>query len=84
MEVVVLEAVLPQIVDLVCEEVIHSIMLSRCCMWSKKKWKKVMKIIRKTKDDRTTKVLDIIETHTKQKILDYAIRLDETIKISNV
>jgi len=53
-------------------------------MWSKKKWKKVMKIIRKTKDDRTTKVLDIIETHTKQKILDYAIRLDETIKISNV
>ena len=84
MEVVVLEAVLPQIVDLVCEEVIQSIMLSRCCMWSKKKWKKVMKIIRKTKDDRTTKVLDIIETHTKQKILDYAIRLDETIKISNV
>ena len=84
MEVVVLEAVLPQIVDLVCEEVIQSIMLSRCCMWSKKKWKKVMKIIRKTKDDRTTRVLDIIETHTKQKILDYAIRLDETIKISNV
>ena len=84
MEAVILEAILPQIVDLVCEEVIHSIMLSKCCMWSKKKWKKVMKIIKNNKDDRTTKVLDIIQTHSKQKILDYAIRLDETIKISNV
>jgi len=86
MEALVLEAILPELTSFVCEEVIVSIMASRCCAWSKRKWRKVMKYLNRNKSEREQRVLEIIHNAGKRKILDYAIRLNEekNIKITNI
>jgi len=83
MEVIILEAILPQLVELCCEEVVQSIIASKCCMWSKNKWRKVMKYLHSNKDERLRKVSMILEETAKQHIFDYAVKIDGK-KITNL
>lgn len=76
---VVLEMLSAQIVDLAVEEMIITIMGSKCCLWSKRKWKKVRKHMERDKHERSMRITDSMK---RNNIFEYAVKIDEkkTIK----
>tara|TARA_R110002153_G_scaffold25163_4_gene80027 strand:+ start:570 stop:824 length:255 start_codon:yes stop_codon:yes gene_type:complete len=74
-----LELISTQIIDIAVEEMIITVLGSKCCLYSKKKWKKVRTYMNKDKHERA---LRIAEKLANQQITDFAIRIDEkkTIK----
>ena len=79
-----MEAPLELIVELAVTEVIHVILRSKCCQWSHRKWKKVMKHVELSKEERNERIQEALATLTdeaKQNILDYANKIT---KISEV
>ena len=75
MESVAFDA-LEVIVELAVEEVMQCILATKCCAWSRKKWKKVMdqvKQLRSDRKDRIAKKLSV--SNVKQDILEYAVKI---------
>lgn len=59
MEQVVLQMLANEIVELVLDEVMTGILSTKCCMWSKGKWKKVMKYLKRRRPERAMRVEEL-------------------------
>lgn len=69
---------LEMIVELAVNEVMHCILATKCCMWSKKKWKKVMGQVEHQREDRSDRINVVLTSKTKkekQDIMEYAIKI---------
>lgn len=66
------------IVDIAVEEMIVTIMGSKCCLYSKSKWKKIRAYMKKDKHERALRVAEQIVSH---QILDFANKIEEPKKI---
>jgi hypothetical protein len=90
MEVIALELIASQLVEIAIEEVIEGIMMAKCCVWSKRKWVKIMQRIKKNEPERKQRVSMILESERRKsnnsEILDYANKIGEmeNIKITNI
>lgn len=70
-----IEILLAKVLDLAVEETISTIMDSKCCMWSKKKWRKVMKHIHRRSEVRAERFEEAIQdakSDASSDIFDYA------------
>ena len=75
-----MEALAPEILEMVVElavnEVMHCILATKCCVWSRKKWKKVMDQVHHQREDRSDRIRRrVSQVDEKQDIKDYAVRL---------
>ncbi len=72
------EEILEFIIETAVEEVMHCILKSKCCAWSKRKWNRVMRAFGDTQEERRDRIRNNISnksTRDKQDIKNYAIRL---------
>ena len=69
--------ILELIIETAVEEVIHVILASKCCHWSKRKWKKIMGKLEHTKEERSERVRRKVsgDTEKKQDIMKYAHKI---------
>jgi len=82
MEFVALEMI-DFLVDYTLQELTEH-MLKSSCMWSKKKWKKIMARIHKHKKDRPRQILkklQSMDSESQIKILDYVVKIGEEVKL---
>ena len=73
-----MEAELEIIVELAVREVLHVILSSKCCGYSKRKWGKIMGKVETTKEERIERIKEQLKTFTSQErknILDYATKI---------
>lgn len=85
MEAVALEA-LEIIVELAVEELCIAVIGSKCCRASKKKWDKVLKRLRRNKEDRQERVLkkiNSVSSDVKKDVMEYAHKIG-TLKITQL
>lgn len=74
MEVIALET----LVEIAVTEVLHVILASKCCMASKRKWRKVMGKVEATKDERLGRIKDQLVTLSESEranIFDYMMKI---------
>jgi hypothetical protein len=70
--------VLGVIVEMAVKEVMHCILETKCCKWSKRKWKKIMKRVDSQQEDREERIQARIKKESpkkKQDIMDYAVKI---------
>lgn len=70
--------IMEMIVELAVQEVMHCILASKCCAWSKRKWKRVMGQVEHQREDRKERITRRISgepEHKKQNIMDYAVKI---------
>ena len=64
------------IIEMAVQEVMHCILATKCCHWSKKKWKKIMGRVEHQKEDRTERITrKLSDKKEKQDIMDYAVKI---------
>ncbi len=64
------------IIEMAVQEVMHCILATKCCHWSKKKWKKIMGQVEHQKEDRTERITrKLSDKKEKQDIMDYAVKI---------
>ena len=73
-------AVAEMIVELAVSEVMNCILATKCCLWSRRKWRKVIGQIKSQEADRLDRITQTLsglhlENKEKQDILKYAIRI---------
>ena len=55
------------IVELVVEEVINLLKPTKCCLWSKRKYDKLLKKFKRGESERQIRIQDVIEKISKEK-----------------
>ena len=66
------------IVEMAVKEVMHCILATKCCQWSKKKWNKIMGQVEHQREDRMERIQRrISQTSEKEKqdIMKYAVKI---------
>lgn len=58
------EEILEMIVEMAVSEVMHCILATKCCRWSKKKWVKIMNEVKNQKEDRADRINTKIKSQT--------------------
>lgn len=52
------EAILEMIVEMAVSEVMHCILATKCCRWSKKKWEKIKGQVEHQREDRKERITE--------------------------
>ena len=60
------------VVELVIEEVINLLKPTKCCLWSKRKYDKLLKKFQKSKPEREIRIQDVIEKISKEKKIEFS------------
>tara|TARA_R110002126_G_scaffold239468_3_gene382834 strand:+ start:378 stop:605 length:228 start_codon:yes stop_codon:yes gene_type:complete len=66
------------IIEMAVTEVLHVILASKCCMHSKRKWKKIISKVEETKEERLERIRDMVASLTeveKKEIFSYVKRV---------
>jgi polyhydroxyalkanoate synthesis regulator phasin len=82
MEAAIPVLILDFIISYALEEITDH-MLKSGCMWSKRKWRKIMKKINKHKSERPKEIarrISKMDSEAQINIMDYVIKLEEEVK----
>ena len=82
MEAAIPVLLLDFIISYALEEITTS-MMSVGCMWSKRKWRRIMKRINKNKSKRPKEIakrISKMDSEAQINILDYVVKLEEEVK----
>ena len=66
------------IIELAVKEVLHVILASKCCHYSKQKWRKIISKVEETKEQRLERIREMVAELTdaeKQEIFGFAKRV---------
>jgi len=66
------------IIELAVREVLHVILASKCCHYSKQKWKKIISKVEETKEQRLERIREVVAELTeseKHEIFGFAKRV---------
>lgn len=66
------EELLEMIVEMAVNEVMMCILATKCCKWSKKKWKKIKDQVHHQREDRGERIRERLR---KPDIFDYAVKI---------
>ena len=75
------EEILEMIVEMAVNEVMMCILASKCCAWSKRKWKRIMGQVEHQREDRKERIKKRLSGEPKEKQIDI---MDYAVKISNI
>lgn len=70
------EAILEMIVEMAVSEVMHCILATKCCRWSKKKWEKIKGQVEHQREDRKERITERL----RPALADARGRLDAGVK----
>ena len=73
--------IMEMIIELAVSEVMHCILASKCCHWSKKKWKRIMGQVEHQREDRKERIQRRISGEPEDKKIDI---MDFAVKITNI
>ena len=79
-----MEAVILEISELIMREFMQEVIKTKCCMWSKNKWKKLMKRFSETEPERRERIVQILrERSGEENIFDFATVIEDDKKKIN-